>query len=68
MTRSTMPTRRIDATEAIANATIGLLVSWSATYFVLGYTPVGSAAVTLMFTGLSFARAYILRRIFRVLK
>ncbi len=56
---------RMDATEALANAVIGLLVSWAATFFVLGYSVSGSAAVTLMFFALSFTRAYVLRRVFR---
>lgn len=52
------------AAEAFANATIGLLVSWAATFFVLGYSASGSAAVTAMFFGLSFARSYLLRLLF----
>ena len=52
------------ALEALANAAIGLLVSWAATFFVLGYSASGSAAVTAMFFGLSFARSYVLRLIF----
>lgn len=55
----------MDAMEAFANAAIGLLVSWLATIFVLGFSPAKSAAITAMFFGLSFARAYILRRVFR---
>ena len=54
-----------DATEALANAIIGLMVSWAATWAVLGYSPAESIAITAMFFGLSFTRAYILRRIFR---
>jgi hypothetical protein len=54
----------VTALEALANATIGLIVSWAATFFVLGYTASGSAAVTGMFFALSFARSYVLRRIF----
>ena len=54
-----------DAIEALANALIGLLVSWAATFFVLGYTAAGSAAVTAMFFGLSFARSWALRAFFR---
>ena len=34
------------ALEALANATIGLVVSWLLTVLVLGYTPVQSAGVT----------------------
>lgn len=55
----------MDAYEALANALIGLLVSWAATAFVLGYTPVQAVGVTLMFFGLSFGRSYLLRRVFR---
>jgi len=52
-------------TEALANAAIGLLISWAATWFVLGYSPAQSVAVTSMFFGLSFARSYALRLYFR---
>lgn len=51
--------------EALANAAIGLIVSWAATFFVLGYTAAGSVAVTAMFFGLSFARSWALRVLFR---
>jgi len=54
-----------DATEALANAAIGLLVSWAATWVVLGYSPTESIAITLMFFGLSFTRSFVLRRVFR---
>ena len=56
---------RMDFLESLANATIGFVVSWAATRFILGYSAVGSAAVTLMFFGLSFARSAALRFIFR---
>lgn len=54
-----------DVAEAMANAVIGLAVSWAATFFVLGYTAAGSAAVTAMFFSLSFARSWALRALFR---
>lgn len=54
-----------DAAEALANASIGLLVSWAATWAVLGYSPAQSAAITAMFFGLSFTRSYVLRLVFR---
>ena len=54
-----------DLTESLANAGIGLLVSWLATWLVLGYSPLSSIGVTLMFFGLSFGRAYALRAWFR---
>lgn len=57
--------KMFDAVEAMANAVIGFLVSWAATFFVLGYTAAGSAAVTAMFFGLSFARSWALRALFR---
>lgn len=53
------------ALEALANAVIGLCVSWAATFFVLGYSPTESAAITAMFFGLSFTRTYVLRLIFK---
>lgn len=53
------------ALEALCNATIGLLVSWAATFFVLGYSATGSLAVTAMFFTLSFTRSYVLRLAFR---
>ena len=55
----------MDAIEALANALIGIALSWAATFYVLGYTASGSAAVTAMFFGLSFARSWVLRRLFR---
>ncbi len=54
----------MNALEALSNAVIGLIVSWAATYFILGYSASGSAAVTGMFFCLSFARSYALRLIF----
>lgn len=54
-----------DTIEALANAVIGLVVSWAATRFILDYSAAGSAAVTAMFFGLSFARARALRWAFR---
>jgi len=56
-----------DAAEALANAIVGLLVSWAATSFILGYSASESAAITGMFFGLSFGRAYLIRRIFRAI-
>ena len=53
------------AIEALTNAAIGLVLSWSATFFVLGFDPVQSAAITAMFFALSFMRSYLLRLLFR---
>jgi hypothetical protein len=55
----------MSALEALANATVGFAVSWAATFFVLGYSASGSAAVTAMFFVLSFARSWAIREIFR---
>ena len=55
----------MDAVEALTNAAIGLIVSWAATHWILGYSASGSLAVTAMFFGLSFARAWALRWAFR---
>ena len=61
----------IDATEALTNAAIGLLVSWAATYWLLpplfGIAPSAgqSAGITGLFFCMSFARAWILRALFR---
>ena len=56
---------KIDAIEALANSAIGFAVSWAATFFILGYSGGASMAVTAMFFGLSFTRAYVLRVLFR---
>lgn len=53
------------ALEALVNAAIGLVVSWAATVFILGYSPTQSAEITGMFFGLSFTRAWAIREIFR---
>jgi hypothetical protein len=55
----------MSALEALANAAIGLVVSWAATFFILGYSPAQSAAITGMFFGLSFTRAWVIRELFR---
>jgi len=56
---------RIDVLEALSNAAIGFVISWAATFWILGYSAGGSILVTAMFFALSFSRAYILRRLFR---
>lgn len=58
----------MDAIEALCNAAIGLVVSWLATWLVLGYSAASSMGVTAMFFGLSFTRAWIIRGIFRGLE
>ena len=58
----------MDAIEALCNAAIGLIVSWLATWLVLGYSAASSMGITAMFFGLSFTRSWILRAIFRRLE
>ncbi len=56
---------RLDAFEAIANAVLGLVISWLMTWAVLGFSSVASAGITGMFFCLSMARSFFLRRVFR---
>ena len=58
----------MDAIESLCNAAIGLVVSWLATWIVLGYSAASSMGITAMFFGLSFTRAWIIRSIFRGLE
>ena len=58
------------AAEALANATIGLAVSWAVTYAALpmwGLHPSASASlgITAMYFTISFARAWAIREVFR---
>ena len=54
-----------DLAEVLANAVVGLAVSWGTTWAVLGFSPVQSVGVTAMFFALSTARQFVLRRLFR---
>ena len=54
-----------DLAEVLANAIVGLAVSWAATWAVLGFSPVQSVGVTVLFFALSTARQFVLRRLFR---
>jgi len=54
-----------DLAEVLANAVVGLAVSWAATWAVLGFSPAQSVGVTAMFFALSTARQFVLRRLFR---
>lgn len=61
---------RLDAAEALANAGIGLVVSWVLTWACLPFwglapSPAQSAGITAMFFAASFARAWGLRAVFR---
>lgn len=54
-----------DLAEVLANAIVGLAVSWAATWAVLGFSPVQSVGVTGLFFFLSFTRAFVIRILFR---
>lgn len=56
---------RLSLAEAITNAGLGLIVSWLITWAVLGFTPVQSAGITLMFFAVSTVRSFIVREAFR---
>lgn len=55
----------MSALEALCNAVIGLVVSWTLTAFVLGYTPTQAVGVTTMFFAASFTRSWLIRRAFK---
>lgn len=61
----------ISALESLANAAIGLCVSWAATFWLLpvmfGLAPSASqsAGITALFFCLSFVRAFVIREAFR---
>jgi hypothetical protein len=60
----------MSALEALLNASVGLLVSWAATFTLLplwGLTPSAgqSLGITGMFFVLSFVRAFLIREAFR---
>ena len=55
----------MSALEALCNAIIGLVVSWTLTAFVLGYTPAQAIGVTLLFFCASFLRSWAIREAFR---
>lgn len=60
----------IDAIESLTNASVGLFISVVAVWtlwplFGWAITPTQSVGVSMLFWGLSAARTYVLRRIFR---
>ena len=55
----------LDAIEALANAIIGLVLSWLITLTVLGFTAWQSAGITALFFVASTVRSFVLRRVFR---
>jgi hypothetical protein len=68
-----MQSKRMSFVEAKANAVGGLLVSWLFTYlclpmFGLEPSPMEAAWITGCYFFLSFARSYMLRRLFAVME
>lgn len=64
--------RRLSALETAVNITVGFVISWALSYFILpiwGFAQSASAAttVTIIYTIASVARSYTLRRIFNAL-
>ena len=64
-----MQRRLGSAAEAIVNAGAGFLLSWAVAHLVLPIhgcaVSTGSAfSITLVFTGVSLARSYLIRRLF----
>jgi hypothetical protein len=61
----------MDTLESFANASIGILVSWAATFYAMpwlfGIAPSAgqSAGIVALFFCISFIRARLLRAIFR---
>ena len=55
----------MDLIEATTNAVIGLVVSWCVTFWLTGFTALQSAGFTALFFGISFARSYAVRKVFR---
>ncbi len=66
-------TRKASATEALINIVIGFSIQFAAMLFIarsLGYalTLVDNAYIGVFMTAVSFARSYMLRRLFEVLR
>ncbi len=57
-------TARRDATEAAANVALGCAINWSVLVGIYGQ-PVTATGVTMAMIGLTYARSYLLRRVFR---
>lgn len=66
-------TRTGSAVEALANIAVGFTINWCANMAILplfGFNVTGSQAfgIGLLFTGISLARQYVLRRWFNGLR
>ena len=64
MCSALIPSRRTDAAEATANVVIGLAINWAILMGVYGQ-PATATAISLTMVGVSWARAYVIRRTFR---
>ena len=58
---------RTDAAEATANVVIGLAINWLILVGVYGQ-PATATAISLTMIGVSWARAFVIRRAFRRLQ
>ena len=64
-----MQSRTMSAVEACTNIAVGAAINWTATMLVLpifghSVTAGDAGCMTLIFTGISFVRSYVLRRVF----
>ncbi len=64
MRSALIPSRRTDAAEATTNVVVGLAINWAILVGVYGQ-PATATAISLTMIGVSWARAYIIRRAFR---
>ena len=72
MTLIRRQSKRMSGIEALSNSVFGLAVSWAFTYWALPLfglqpSPLDATWITACYFGLSFARSFVLRRIFNVL-
>ena len=67
-----MQSRRRSFIEACTNVCVGIVLAWGVTFAVFpafGYEPtvMKSLWISLIFTGVSLVRSYLLRRLFNTL-
>lgn len=61
--------RRLSIIETTLNIGSGVVIAWCLTYWVLpvfgyAYTAMESAGITAIYTGVSWVRSYLWRRVF----
>lgn len=59
-----MQSRRLSALEAVANVCVGLGIGYALNLWLLGLSATQAGGVSLLYTALSLARSYTLRRLF----